>query len=272
MPDTIFGEKLATNLNFKEFSILAPSSPSFISTNGSSNIDFVITSNNLENLFSDVVTDADVELYSGAPNRGHIPILTTAKIMPKNSTVPPKIKPDLKSIDWNNWTDTLEAKLSQVHSTMQFRTAVECWTDIKTAIEDTTLEQCKVKVSSIHSKPFWTPQLTVAADKLRDAKKEFMKRNTLSTKEMYEAAKESFDTMRKTECERFILSKTQRLNSVQCQKFWKEFKRMFGPKTVNNIKPLKTTTDNLTSDVNEMENILFKSFFGGQHLTEKGRL
>ena len=64
-----------------------------------------------------------------------------------------------------------------------------------------------MKISSIHSKPFWTPKLTEAANKLRDAKKVYNNRNTITNKEAYDSAKENFDSMRKSECERFILGK-----------------------------------------------------------------
>ena len=53
--DNLYGEELVDKLDFRE------------------------CSNNLEQKFN-LLTDPVVELFSGAPNRGHVPISTTMKI------------------------------------------------------------------------------------------------------------------------------------------------------------------------------------------------
>ena len=267
--DNSYGQQLAEDLDYQSFSIMAPSTPSFLSVNGSSTIDFMIVSNSIEKHFKDIIVDPDVELYSGAPNRGHLPIITSYSGI-KKEPVAIKLKVDFSSINWEQWSADLDALLSLGLKNEENLSAEELWKLIDESISKTTSSLARKKKSTIHSKPYWTPKLTEAANKLKLAKKEYSKRNTLSNKKVYDEAKESFDEMRKQECQKFILNKTKRLNSVQSQKFWREFKRLFESKTTNKIKPLKSENGNITDDTKEMEQILFNSFFGGRHLTEKG--
>ena len=69
-----YGKELVENLSFQDFSIISSSEPTFLSSNGKSFIDFIITSVALEERVGDIKTDTEVELYSGAPLRGHVPI------------------------------------------------------------------------------------------------------------------------------------------------------------------------------------------------------
>ena len=61
--DNQYGEELADKLDFREYSIISSKDPTFLSSNGNSNIDFLICSNNLEPMFSNLLTDPVVELF-----------------------------------------------------------------------------------------------------------------------------------------------------------------------------------------------------------------
>ena len=74
-------------------------------------------------------------------------------------------------------------------------------------------------------------------------------------------AKEKFDSMRISECQKFILNKTGKLNVEQWKQFCKEFIRLFASKSDNKVDPLHSNDDNIATDPNEKENILFDSFF-----------
>ena len=82
-------------------------------------------------------------------------------------------------------------------------------------------------------------------------------------------AKEKFDSMSISECQKFILNKTRNLNVAQCKQFWKEFNRLFASKSDNKVDPLHSNGDNIATDLNEKEDIPFDSFFAGRHLIEK---
>jgi len=217
--DNAYGKALINQLNFQDFTIVNSKEPTFLSANGQSNIDFMIVSNSVEDLLSDLVTDSGVELFSGAPIRGHLPIETTLRIDCSTSPPPAKLKIDISSIDWDKWTDHVETTLESGKLKFNNSTADEQWQLIDSAIHGATTKYATYKKSSIHSKPFWTDKLTKASQVLRDAKKLYSKRNTISNKAALDSAKEQFDTMRKDECQKFILEKTSNLNVAQSQKF-----------------------------------------------------
>ena len=77
-----------------------------------------------------------------------------------------------------------------------------------------------MKKSTVHSKPYWTNNLTVLCKKMREARKAYNKRNTDTNEQNMIRTKEEFDAARKEECEKFILDKTKNLNATElkCQK------------------------------------------------------
>ena len=97
-----------------------------------------------------------------------------------------------------------------------------------------------------------------------------MKRNTSVNKAALNTAKDTFECTRKKECQNFIIKKTQNLNVAQTRKFWQQFKKMFKPKAINKVEPLKQHDGTIITDNIEVEEVLFSTFFCGQHLDEKG--
>ena len=70
-----YGQQLTKCVDFAKYSIKSSGNPMFLSKNRSSCIDLAITSNSIIDRFSDCYTDDHVLLYSGAPLRGHVPLL-----------------------------------------------------------------------------------------------------------------------------------------------------------------------------------------------------
>ena len=57
-----------------DYKINNDSGPTFLSSNGSSVIDLILVSGQVTNLVNRNFVSEDVELFTGAPNRGHVPI------------------------------------------------------------------------------------------------------------------------------------------------------------------------------------------------------
>ena len=183
-----YGKELVENLSFQDFSIISSSEPTFLSSNGKSFIDFIITSVALEERVGDIQTDNEVELYSGAPLRGHVPILsklaTTSSVKSKPQV---KLKLDIGSFDWDSWKNDLESVFEQEEERLSELSAQEHWEFLNKTINSISKKHGKYKKSCIHSKPYWTKELTIASTDLRQAKKNYSKRNTLSNKELLES-------------------------------------------------------------------------------------
>ena len=267
-----YGTELVNQLDFQAYTIVAADKPSFLSVNGNSCIDFHISSVSNADAFSLLTTDEDVELFSGAPIRGHVPIQTSLSAsFVKKANPPPKECLDLSTMDWGSWTAVLESSLSEEEASWENLDTEGKWQLLNQCIKNATKGCCKTKTLSAHSKPFWTPQLTESAKILRGAKRAYSKRNTLSNKEALDSAKEEFDELRKRECQNFILQRTQNLNVAQAKQFWKSFNQLFARKNQNNVESLKDDNGNLLTEPEKIEESLFSSFFACKHLEAKGQ-
>ena len=89
----VYGNQLTNLLDSSKFSIIKPSTPTFLCNNGSSVIDLTIVSNNLARKVESCITDDEVELFSGAPLRGHVPVITEISCYWHNAIIPHYAKP-----------------------------------------------------------------------------------------------------------------------------------------------------------------------------------
>lgn len=259
-----YGKDLIESIDHLSFSISSARTPSFLAVNGSSNIDLFITSNNLSNQLSTPTTDVEVELFSGAPLRGHVPVLAHLLLkVPATATFTERIS--LVSTDWGKWRQDLEGKLSHLDLTDE---PTKIWIAMQVALDDTLNTHGVKKIITSHSKPFWTRELSVMSDELRDAKKGWYKRNTDFRLERMNEARRVFDETRMKECKRYLLQQTSLLNTSQCHKFWKNFKKIFGKKESNSVDPLDDGQGGLITENQQKEEVLFATFFGGKHLED----
>ena len=81
-----YGLNLVKKLDFSEYSIISTKTPTFLTDTGSSVIDLIIVSNSLTDKIEIPKTDEEVELFSGAPFRGHLPIITNLSGLSPNQS------------------------------------------------------------------------------------------------------------------------------------------------------------------------------------------
>ena len=152
-----YGNKLSEKLDMNKFAIVTSDSPTFLCKNGSSFIDLtIVTTNLLENLES-CDTDENVELFSGAPIRGHVPLLTqfSADRCVTNRAAIEKINID--NICWENWSAELDNKLGQCQDYLNTINDPQVLSEfINKTIQSVTNQHGEKKTSSTHSKPYWT--------------------------------------------------------------------------------------------------------------------
>ena len=266
-----YGRKLLDKIDQSQFTIMTTEAPSFLCTNGSSYIDLVIISNNLVNKIDSLRTDSEVELFSGAPFRGHVPIITTISSN-EQQRMPPIKQTSIKGINWNNWSDEVESlvesKSDQITEAKDTGDPYKLLSIVDSIINSSTEKHGTKKILCSHSKPYWTKELTELSKKLRIDRKNYTKRNTDRNKEKLENSKIKFDEARKKACQDFIMKKTNNLNAVESQKFWKEFKKITSGKTTQKVNPLDDGDGGLLTENDEIEQLLFSTFFEGRHLEE----
>ena len=262
------GKELAENLNYSLFSITTAKTPTFLCDGGSSFIDLIIASSNVIDQLKPCTTDNTAELFSGAPGRGHVPLLTSlVGCMPTPNKVTEKL--DIQSINWEEWSNELE-NLIQENLQIISRTEDpdELWEIAEKAIVESNSKHAEIKKSSKYSRPYWNDELTRLCNKMKDTRKFYMYRNTDHNKKQMIQAKEDFDNERKKACQDFIIESTKSLNAADSAEFWKKFNAMFKKKSEKGVDPLNDENLGIITDNSEIEEKLFNTFFQSEHLKE----
>ena len=265
-----YGKFIEENMDWSRFCVQAPSSCTFLAKNGSSHIDFFITSTQLDNFVGETTADHFVNLYSGAPIRGHVPVIMGLKTKVPNQKTELKKKLDLSSIDWFNWTRDIEVALSsqRIDDLSNDEDFTKLWETINSIIEAATKENCQTKVISNHSKPYWTKELSQLSQNLSNSLKAYLTRNTDDAFAAYETSKDAFEEERQRACQKFIMDKTKNLNRSQANRFWKEFDRLFKPPSDQMVEALIRKDGTILTDNKEIEFEMFQTFFEARHIEE----
>ena len=262
------GKELAERINYNAFSILTAQSPTYLCEGGCSFIDLIVVSNSIADSLKTCSTDNTVELFSGAPRRGHVPLLTalsTSKRLIDNI----KEKLDIESIIWEKWTEELENQIrDSINETSQEENPDKLWKILENAINKSSNLHGKIKKSSIHSRPYWTKKLTLLRDEMKEARGRYNRRNTDRNKDLMIEAKELFDNERKQACQDFIIDATKSMNAAEASEFWKKFNAMFRKTTDKGVDPLMDENLEMITENSEIETKLFETFFESKHLQD----
>ena len=108
-----YGRCLAESIDNCRYSICTSKSPTFLCSNGSSYIDLSTISNELADSVINCKTDEGVELFSGAPLRGHVPVVTLLNINRVDESVTITEKLDLTKMKWNEWTKHINDSIEE---------------------------------------------------------------------------------------------------------------------------------------------------------------
>ena len=258
------GKKLFEQLDHTEFKICTAKSPTFLCVDGSSHIDLMLVSVNMVDKISAFHTDNIVELGAGAPDRGHVPLITSLNECNPKIQVP-KEKLDVEKTNWDEWSQNLENSISSNECITEDPYTI--WEFLETQINQVNSKHCKTKKVTHHSKPYWTPNLTILCNRMRKARRAYVTRNTDPRKQLMIETKQLFDEERKKACDNFILQKTTNLNTADSLKFWKEFNSLFKKKVNQGIEPLFGDDGGILTDATDIESKLFSTFFESRHIS-----
>ena len=263
-----YGRLLFDQLDHHRFTIHTSRTPTFMCANGSSHIDLMIVSNNISNTLNPCATDEVVELFSGAPLRGHVPLLTTLSNQQQRSETRVQEKLNIDATNWGEWAEELETIVRNDSDTVaNTEDPMVLWEYIEDKIKEVNRKHCKMKKATHHSKPYWTRDLTVLCDEMRRTRKEYCQHNTDPRKEAMIETKLLFDEERKRTCDNFILEKTKSLNTADCLQFWKRFNNLFKKKVDKGVDPLMTDDGGIMTEEAQIEDTLFSTFFESKHLS-----
>ena len=140
-----YGTQLAETLDSTKYSICTPKTPTFLCTNGKSHIDLNIISNSIAESVDSCVTDDHVELFSGSPTRGHVPVITELLITREYSHQSVVEKLDLTKMQWENWTQSIERKIEEDNNVTIESNPYIVWENLNQIITEATDTYCQTK-------------------------------------------------------------------------------------------------------------------------------
>ena len=149
--------------------------PTFLSVKGNSVIDLTLISPTFEAKITRSFTDDELEMFTGGPRWGHIPVLSTIDMQPPKKLFQEKF--DLSSVDWDDWKTKLEAKAEMALPHMGLQNAKKAWETTERILKDVQSDTMRTKRSCMHSKPFWCEELTEASECLRKTHRNYRMRS-----------------------------------------------------------------------------------------------
>ena len=142
--NNLHGLELYNHLPY-EFSIINYGDTTFLSFNGNSVIVLIIVIEKMtKHTFYEQSCDYDLELFTGAPRRGHVHVLLDVAPLDYSKVVNDRLW--LEKVDWASWTKTLE---ELIQDKMEIDDCNETWSRIKQSISEASDKFIETK-SSCH--------------------------------------------------------------------------------------------------------------------------
>ena len=262
------GRKVMDFIDKSNFMLCTPADKTFISpNNGGSVIDLLLGSGSITNTISENWTDRTVQLFTGAPIRGHFPVLYTVGNCQALTDL--KQYDDYSNTDWSSWKKTLELGLSSwnlslIHSIPPSSELLgQLVSTFNSALQDAN-KMIPKKIISLHSKPFWTDSLTICSQELKELNIAIRCRYTPLNKKLFDDKKEEFKSLLLHEKNNWIREKLTNINISDSKTFWKRYKALFHDRQTNFIGNLSKNGRLFTSD-SDKDKILFDEYFSGNH-------
>ena len=263
-----WGRQLCDFLDKESLTLCSPFDLTFSCYEGGSVIDLLLADGPIVRDIGQHWVEKDCELFTGAPARGHYPVLHSLSIAAPHQGVKLKCH-DWNKADWENWNCEVEAKLwglELVPGLMQ--DGHKLWEEYLNIVQEANNKYVPLKTVSIHSKPFWTEKLSESLKQFLTAKGNYQKRSTPYNKEKMREAKDVFSQELITEKNNWVKRRVENVNVNDSTQFWKKYKKVFGINQHNYIGNLASEDSCLITSDAKKERLLYSTFFTGRHLSQ----
>ena len=233
----------------------------FLSSNGSSVIDLCIVSGRIATQVGfELTTDPNVELFTGAPQRGHIPLIVKCNL--SSTTEEGKNKPWLQKADWEAWQNVLEKSSHASLEAAQCPSATDQWGSVLVDITEATRLAIPYKRSSRHRKHFWSEDLSQKSADLRALRKKFKYCCNYSNGERLQNAKNEFKSLLSEKSSEWMRETLTGVSYRKGKDFWQNFRHVFQLRECA-IGPLQSSDGGLATSKEEISEELRKTFSKG---------
>ena len=263
-----WGKKLFDFISNGELTLCSPFDLTFSCNNGGSVIDLLLVDGPVIKDIGHQWVEKECELFTGAPIRGHYPVLHSLDSTKSLPRVTIKCT-DWKKADWKKWNEAVEANvwgLQLIPGIMQ--DGKKLWAEFLKVIQAANKDHIPQKTISIHSKPYWTKNLSYHLQQVLLTRNNYHKRCTPNNKSKFTEAKQLFSQELIAEKNAWVKKRVENINVKDTTSFWKKYKRVFGAKPDNYIGNLHSTESCLATTDDQKEKILHKTFFTGKHLSQ----
>ena len=236
---------------------------SFQCSEGGSRIDLVLS--DLDVAITQEIDD-ETELFTGAPQRGHVPIWTMMPIFTRYNDFQ-KLCFDWDNTNWSEFEYVMDQKTLSVFSEISTESdPFKIWELAKSILLFAREVSVPLKRITKHSKPYWSPKLTLLSNKLRIARSNFKYRSSFSNGELLKIARCDFTTALEEAKNTYVEDQAKKLNNTDGEIFWRNFKSTFYCRSESNhIGTLNYNSQTIVSDADKAS--VFKTeIFDGKHL------
>jgi exonuclease III len=258
-------------VNQHQLACIFPNSKTFICGSGGSVIDLALIKNGkLSDLYQTSSVDSEIELFTGAPIRGHLPVVHSFNLpssFNNASKFPTTIYRDLKKTDWSCWQGVLSDKLDNnlIPHLKKYTDPSHLWNDFIAILNHVNDVAIPKKTASAHSKPFWTTELSQMSKEVQLARSKMMARHTPINADNYRVIKSAFAEQLVAEKNKWIHEQLDGLNVADSLKFWKNYRHTIVG-TSNDFIGNLYDGGILHTETSQKEETLYQSFFSGNHM------
>ena len=241
----------------------------FLCNEGSSSIDLVISTHTCANLITNQFTDNSVELFSGAPQRGHIPVFTDLKI--SRDTLPYSIthKYNWQSVNWPYLSGIVEQHLlPYIYTFVLESDPTILWSWFCNLMKAINCSYVPLKRRSSHNKPFWNEQLGILSKQVREARKAFSFRSNDINRIKLEECKFKFKVAIKSAQAEFLKSKCTHINNSSGKTFWNQYNKLIKPHSNTYIGNIKNNSGYPIISDEDKSSAFYNNIFRGKHLDD----
>ena len=253
----VLDEKLDSSVK-----VLHKGEPTFLACNGNSVIDLCQISGKITNQTFTLNTDEDVELFTGAPNRGHIPV--TFICSRPSTTFRSQRKPWIDEAKWEKWREVIESKLGFIQEV----DPTALWLKLVKIVREATDSSIPFKTTNKHSKLFWNDELTIASNNLRYLRKKFTYHSNPSNGAKLDTAREYFKMLLSEHSSKWLSDTLMELGNKQVIDFWRAYNRFFKRKA-GTFDPIKYGNEKYLCSPKEIAGEFRKTSFEARHLQQE---
>ena len=205
--------------------------PTFFCTGGGQSvIDHILCSKSMINRSTGYLKDTKVELYTGAPNRGDVPLWNSFSFGPSKEGNP---SPDWSKANWDVWRHTLDTHVaSQWPELVSTDEPCELWNRLLQLLQDSRIDCVPNRRPSAHMKPYFTNEQRDLSEKLRAANRNMKFRSDPNRTFQYKELRDEFKSLLQTSRQNFYFNCPTAMNNSSGSTFWRSKNKIFGKETV----------------------------------------